>query len=171
HAVGAQPVLGVGRVQAVGGMELGDVARERRQDRREDRHNDQQKKQRHAQRRGAILRESAELAPPARLHLAPPHRAPLGSMNEWTRSTSRLTITIRAPIQIVKPMMALWSDCRIDCTAKVPMPGQSNTVSTITALVTSTPKIRPIWVTVEIRALRSTYFHTIRPGGMPMARW
>ncbi len=86
-------------------------------------------------------------------------------------STSRLTITIRAPIQIVKPMIALWSDCRIDCTANVPMPGQSNTVSTITALVTSTPKIRPIWVTVEISALRSTYFHTIRPGGRPMARW
>ena len=43
--------------------------------------------------------------------------------------------------------------------------------NTITALVTSTPKIRPIWVTVEIRALRSTYFHTIRPGGRPMARW
>ena len=92
-------------------------------------------------------------------------------MNEWVMSTSRLTITIRAPIQIVKPMIALWSDCRIDCTANVPMPGQSNTVSTITALVTSTPKIRPIWVTVEISALRSTYFHTIRPGGRPMARW
>ena len=51
------------------------------------------------------------------------------------------------------------------------MPGQSNTVSTITALASSMPKSRPIWVTVEISALRSTYFHTIRPGGRPMARW
>ena len=71
HPVGAQPVHGVGRAQAVGGVEIRDVAGKRRQDRREDRRHDQQEQQRQAQCRGAVACEPAQPPPPAR-HLVLP---------------------------------------------------------------------------------------------------
>ena len=50
------------------------------------------------------------------------------------------------------------------------MPGHWNTVSITTVPASRMPNSSPIWVTVEISELRSTYFHTIRPAGMPIAR-
>ena len=93
-----------------------------------------------------------------------------GSIHLYTRSTSTLAITMHSAENSTVPMIIGRSMFCTACHASVPMPGQPNTYSMISAPPSSTPRSSAVMVTRGRRAFLKACLNITRLAETPLAR-